>query len=166
MIRVLEPDLAWAEQYAREVVRIALHAKRALGRTEHVGGTAVPWLAARRTIDMLAFVSDDAHREGLGAVLRSIGYSPEARSEDPYVPPTWRYEGERSVRLFLVDEHDPFATDALLVRDYLRTHRTLADAYGAFKLEIAAREGVTEAAYAAAKIPFLESILRQANAPR
>ncbi len=164
-IRVVEHDPAWTEHFAREVVRIALQAKRALGRTEHVGSTAVPWLAARPTIDLLAFAPDEK-REALRQVLAEVGYVHEPTTEDPYLPETWRHDGDPATRVYLVRPESRFAADALRVRDYLRVERRMADAFGELKREVAARPETDAASYAIAKLSFLRSILRQARAVR
>lgn len=165
-ILVVDYDPAWTERFAKEVVRIALHAKRALGHTEHVGSTAVPWLAARPTIDLLAFVESPEKREALREVLAAIEYRHEPTPHDPYLAESWRYDGEAPARLYLVRPDSRFAADAMAVRDYLRIQRPMADAYGSFKKELAAKPETDAAAYAIAKLSFLRSILRQARAVR
>jgi GrpB-like predicted nucleotidyltransferase (UPF0157 family) len=165
MIRAFEPDPSWPEQYAREVVRIGLVAKRALGRMEHVGSTAVPWLSARPILDVLAFVKDDAQREAARGALEQLGYR-EAPPSDPARPAVWLAERTPRVCLFLVAPAAPFAVDALLVRDHLRVDRALADAYGALKREVCARPDCDEALYERAKSAFLSSVLRQARVAR
>lgn len=162
-ISVVDPDPRWAD-LADELVE-RLH--RTLGESapdaiHHVGSTAVPGLAAKPVIDLLAIV------ESWDETLRSHDALTEAGWE--LVPPElderpWRRlyvlpDGARRVaHLHLVRADHPRARDTLTFRDRLRSDPSLADEYAELKRAAARAHRDDREAYTEAKSAFVARVI-------
>jgi GrpB-like predicted nucleotidyltransferase (UPF0157 family) len=165
-IELVAPDPTWPAQFRHEAERvIALIGAGRVLAFEHVGSTAIPDLAAKPIIDMMALLRDV--QDGLAAVpaLESIGYS------------FWR-DNPRRDRLFLVKGLPPSAprrthhlhmlADAAelrrhtLFRDYLRAHPHEATAYLALKRDLARRFEHDREAYTDGKDDHVAGVLSRA----
>jgi GrpB-like predicted nucleotidyltransferase (UPF0157 family) len=132
---------------------------------EHVGSTAVPGLAAKPIIDLMASVRD------LGQVVTQAG---DRLAADGwcYVPPEldqrpWRRffvlpdeSGQHRVaHLHLIQAGHPRWAEQLAFRDALRGDDQLARQYGDLKRLLAARHADDREAYTAAKAAFVANAL-------
>ena len=154
-------DPGWPARYERE----AALARRALGDEllgiEHVGSTAVPGLAAKDIIDILAGVRD---RDAAGRCLEPLareGFS-DATDVTEYEP-DWFYcvgKGERphDTHLHLCVHDGRFWERHLLFRDHLRAHPDLANEYADLKHRLAARHRDQRMAYCDAKTGFIRTV--------
>ena len=121
----------------------------------HIGSTAVPGLAAKPIIDMMALVDD------LDAPVRSLvdagGYQyPEAYNAT-LVARRWLCRpsaSQRTHHLHLVVDPEELARH-LRFRDALRAHSELAEAYAALKRDLAGRMQTDREGYTAAKTAFI-----------
>ena len=147
-VEIVDYDPAWPALFAAERERLT----RLLAGAEihHFGSTAVPGLAAKPVIDMIAFVDDlDAPIAGL---VRSAGYQfPEAFNATLAHRRFLCYPtaARRTHHLHLVDEREELDR-RLRFRDRLRADPVLAREYETLKRELALRhrndrEGYTEA---------------------
>jgi GrpB-like predicted nucleotidyltransferase (UPF0157 family) len=132
---------------------------------EHVGSTAVPGLAAKPTIDLMASVTDpDAVVSEAGPRLAAEGWC--------YVPPeldqrSWRRffvkpddTGQRRVaHLHVIQAGHPRWADQLAFRDALRRDDQLAKSYGDLKQRLASEHADDREAYTDAKAAFVASVL-------
>ena len=149
-----------------EAVRLAeILAPWLVDRVEHVGSTAVPGLAAKPIIDLMASVSDvDAVVDEAGGWLAADGWC--------YVPPEldqrdWRRffvkpdaEGERRVaHLHVIPVGHPRWAQQIAFRDALRADDRLARAYEDVKRLAAARHHDDREAYTSAKTQFVMDVL-------
>lgn len=131
------------------------------GGIQHVGSTAVPGLAAKPVIDMLAGVRDLEQALAATEPLRGAGYvyrphRPEAHLfEKPGT--NWR---EQTHALHLTVPGSDLWRERIAFRDALRADPSLASAYQEWKLEHAA--GNAEASpYNGSKTPFVAHVLAQ-----
>jgi GrpB-like predicted nucleotidyltransferase (UPF0157 family) len=132
---------------------------------EHVGSTAVPGLAAKPIIDLMASVPDlDAVVVQAGDELAADGWC--------YVPPEldqrpWRRffvkpdeSGQHRVaHLHLIQAGHPRWAEQLAFRDALRRDDQLARQYGDLKRLLAERHADDREAYTAAKAAFVANAL-------
>jgi GrpB-like predicted nucleotidyltransferase (UPF0157 family) len=153
-VEIVEYDPAWPAAYATERERLAPLLARGV-ELHHIGSTAVPGLAAKPVIDMLALVDDlDAP---IAALVQRGGYQ---------YPPAFNATlthrrflcyptaAHRTHHLHLVDE--PGELDRYLrFRDRLRTDRALADEYARLKRALAERHRTDREAYTEAKSEFV-----------
>jgi GrpB-like predicted nucleotidyltransferase (UPF0157 family) len=135
---------------------------------EHVGSTAVVGLAAKPIIDLMVGARSltDA-RATCVEPLRALGYVylPEYEAWLPEElffrkgPP-----GPWSHHVHVMEPSNPRWDEFILVRDYLRQHREVVNAYSDLKKALALVFGEDIAGYREAKHPFLQKVLAMAHA--
>jgi GrpB-like predicted nucleotidyltransferase (UPF0157 family) len=162
-VEISEPDPAWEWQAAE--LRAGLERRLARwfdGHVERVGSTAVPGLAAKPVIDLLAPVNSLAESERADDVLAAEGWHlvPPELDQRPwrrmYVLP----EGDRRLaHLHLVEPTHPQWRDVLLFRDRLRLHPELAAEYMRIKRLAARAHPDDREAYTAAKSAFVQQVI-------
>jgi GrpB-like predicted nucleotidyltransferase (UPF0157 family) len=152
-IEIVEYDPSWPASYDAECERLAPLLPGV--RIHHVGSTAVPGLAAKAVIDMIALVDDlDAN---IAALVQRAGYQLPALFNVNLVHrrflcyPTATY---RTHHLHLVDEREDMDR-CLRFRDSLRANRKLAADYVALKRALAARFRADREGYTKAKSKFI-----------
>ncbi len=134
---------------------------------EHVGSTAVPGLAAKPVIDLMASVRD------LDAVVAQAG-GPLAADGWCYVPPgldgrPWRrffvkpdVSGQhRYAHLHMIRAGHPRWVEQVAFRDALRRDAGLAGRYADLKRRLAAAHPGDREAYSAAKASFIAQALQR-----
>jgi GrpB-like predicted nucleotidyltransferase (UPF0157 family) len=165
---VRAPDPGWAGEAEVERARLLdLLAPWLVDGVEHVGSTAVPGLAAKPIIDLMASVHDP------GAVveraLRRL-----AADGWCHVPPEldgrpWRRffvkpdaSGQhRRAHLHLLPCGHPRWSEQLAFRDMLRRDSLLADRYADLKRQLANQHGRDREAYTDGKAQFIAEALRR-----
>ena len=132
---------------------------------EHVGSTAVPGLAAKPVIDLMASVRDlDEVVTQAGDVLAADGwcYVPPELDNHPYrrffVKPDEAGQ-HRIAHLHLIQAGHPRWAEQLAFRDALRRDGELARQYGELKKQLAERHADDREAYTAAKAEFVANAL-------
>jgi GrpB-like predicted nucleotidyltransferase (UPF0157 family)/L-amino acid N-acyltransferase YncA len=160
---VAPPDPTWPARFAAERAPIA----RALGtdpsHVEHVGSTAVPGLAAKPVIDMMAALPD--FPPGRDAILALAGIGYDFHGEHG-IPGRWffarRTPEATATHLHVVARGTDFERRTLLFRDYLRRHPVVAAEYGALKPTLAAAAGGDVYAYTDSKSSFIDGVVARA----
>lgn len=159
---VIEPySEEWPRRFTeeRDVLEEVLRPWLA-GPIEHIGSTAVPGLAAKPIIDIMAAVESlEASRPAL-ARLAALGYLyAPYRAEIMH----WLCKPSPEVRthhLHLVPTGSQLWKDRIAFRDRLRSEPALADAYAALKRDLARRYVNDRESYTDGKRPFVELVLR------
>jgi GrpB-like predicted nucleotidyltransferase (UPF0157 family)/uncharacterized cupin superfamily protein len=167
-IEIVDPDPAWAARAAalREDLEDRL-GPWLEGDIEHVGSTAVPGLAAKPVVDLLAPAR-------LGSVADRL-HRPLAEAGWELVPPeldgrAWRRlyvlaeGGRRLAHLHLVDPSNPRWCDEVTFRDQLRQRPDLATAYARLKRLAAVAHRDDREAYTDAKSDFVRRVLAEPGA--
>ncbi|KAI9019868.1 grpb/dephospho-CoA kinase [Hyaloraphidium curvatum] len=162
---VVPYDPAWPVRFAevRERLAAALTGVEILG-IEHVGSTSVPGLAAKPVldIDIIDIVVERTRVGAATAALAAAGYEPrgEMGIADRFAfraPP-----GEVLQNTYVVVDGSLALRDHRALRDTLRAHDDLRDAYAAVKLQMAQKTGdINE--YVEGKTPIILEILRRAG---
>jgi GrpB-like predicted nucleotidyltransferase (UPF0157 family) len=132
-------------------------------RVEHVGGTAVPGLAAKPIIDIDVLVPSTADIPAAITLLRGLGY---VHRGDQGVPGREAFAGRGdgpAHHLYVVAEGSSPAVAHLSLRDRLRRHPELVREYAALKRRLAAWYGDDRRAYTDAKTEFIARVLRSAG---
>jgi GrpB-like predicted nucleotidyltransferase (UPF0157 family) len=152
-IQIVDYDSSWPAFFMAERERLA-PLLPGVG-IHHIGSTAVPGLAGKPVIDMIALVDDlDA---GVATVVDRAGYALPARFNAHLVHrrflcyPTASY---RTHHLHLVDRAEDLDV-CLRFRDMLRGNAELAIDYVALKRRLAARFRDDRLGYTAAKSAFI-----------
>ena len=152
-------DPSWPIQFEaeREILTRALSAWL-VGPIVHIGSTAVPGLAAKPIIDIMAGVRTLADSQPAIAAAGELGYS-----YAPYRPDEehWFCKPSPQVRthhLHLVPLGSSLWRQSLAFRDYLRAHPGLAAEYEALKRQLAEEHRFDREAYTQAKGPFIARV--------
>lgn len=163
-IRIDPPDPSAAAKFAAERQLILSCFPTPPLAIEHFGSTAVPGLAAKPIIDIMALVADLADGQAAVPTLEAVGYAYSSG------PPQWP-------RIVLIKgiplrtHHLHIHADAgefrrhMIFRDHLRTHPDDCAAYQALKLDLAERFRTDRQAYSEAKSAFIDAIVAHAGGP-
>jgi GrpB-like predicted nucleotidyltransferase (UPF0157 family) len=158
-IEVVAYDPSWPARFEEEekALRRAL-AAWLVGSIEHIGSTAIPGLAAKPVIDIMAGVETlEASRPAI-ATLADLAYcyAPyRADSEHWFCKPSPAF---RTHHLHLIPFESPRWREAIAFRDYLRSHSQIAAEYEDLKRRLAQEYHLDREAYTVAKGPFIERI--------
>jgi GrpB-like predicted nucleotidyltransferase (UPF0157 family) len=160
-------DPGWPGLYEEEMERVTGVIGHIIRRIAHVGSTAVPGLAAKAIVDIMAGVADADSAELCRKPLARIGYTDAAAQPDEDV--SWYYclgrhpaEG-RGYHVHLIEFPSRCWDKHLLFRDYLRAHPDEAQAYERLKRELAARFRDDRPGYCEAKAGFIEKTMARAR---
>jgi GrpB-like predicted nucleotidyltransferase (UPF0157 family) len=168
-IEVVEADPDWPVVFEQACGGILGVIGAHVMAIEHIGSTAVPGLAAKPTIDIMAGLRALADAAHCFAPLGTLGYE--------YVPkldavmPERRFfkrdvAGRRTHHLHMVEVASDFWRTHLLFRDWLRGHSEDASCYAALKRGLAARFPDDREAYTEGKSEFIRGVLRRAEGDR
>lgn len=168
-VRVVDPDPDWPRQAAELREQLG----GLLGRwlttdIQHVGSTAVPGLAAKPILDLMAGVADLDQAPEIAVALAGHGWH--------YVPPELDARPARRHFVHVVGGHrhahlhlmQPGTADwqrHLDFRDRLRDDPGLRDAYAALKQRLAVVHADDREAYTEAKSAFIAGALSGASGP-
>lgn len=158
-------DPEWSRLYKEEKISILAVVGRLVFDIEHIGSTAVPGLAAKPIIDMMAGIQRSSEADELLPILASIEYTkvtPEPDNEE------WFYclgKGPHSTgyHLHLVKYLSKHWNRHLMFRDHLRQHSDVARQYQELKIRMAQEHRSDREAYTQSKSLFIESVLREAG---
>ncbi len=161
-------DPLWPSRYEEESARVREAAAGLILALEHIGSTAVPGLAAKPILDIMAGVADADAAEACLAPLAAVGYTDVTRQPPEEVD--WFFclgnhplEG-RGCHVHLMRYPSAFFDRHILFRDYLRSHAAVARAYERLKRELAVRFRDDRPAYTEGKDDFIANALREARA--
>jgi len=166
-VRVVPYDPAWRTLFDAEIARIApfAAAHEILIRLEHTGSTAVPGLAAKPILDILAGYDGDGERTRAIRALETAGYT--YRGEQGIPGRDFFRRGEkRQYHVHLTRVGSAFWDDHLTFRDHLRATPTAAEAYAELKLDLAARYPTERELYIEGKTEFVRETLARARGKR
>jgi GrpB-like predicted nucleotidyltransferase (UPF0157 family) len=165
-VRVAPYDSAWPALFAAEAERLRQRFAAA-GLTvvlEHTGSTAVPGLAAKPIVDILAGYPEGGAAPDYTDVLTKADYVHRGEQEIPGRE-FFRRGNPRAYHIHLTAIDSSFWRDHLTFRDRLRADNALRDVYAALKRDLAARFPRDREAYIAAKGSFVSEVLGQPSGP-
>ena len=150
-VEIVEYDSTWPMQFEQE--RDALSRALALwlaGPIEHIGSTAIPGLAAKPVIDIMAGVKTLDGSRGAIEAAATLTYC-----YFPYQPDIkhWFCNSPHWVR-------------PLAFRNYVRAHPDVAAEYEQLKRRLAGEFRFDREAYTNAKSPFIDAVTEKALAAR
>jgi GrpB-like predicted nucleotidyltransferase (UPF0157 family) len=166
LITVVPYDPGWQRRFDEERVLLEHVLDPWLqGGIHHVGSTAIPGLAAKPVIDIIAGVADlDEARaafEPLGAL--SYLYTPHRPNIAHHFSKPSASLSEVTHNLHLTEPGSDLWRERLAFRDALRSDRALANEYALLKQQLA-QEHVTDiGAYTAGKRDFVGRVLASAD---
>lgn len=158
---MVSADASWAERY--EVEREQL--ERLLGPwleggIHHVGSTAIPGLAARPIVDILAGVRPGAAPGPAAVALERAGWRLQGELDEEGVRFAKRSTDHCAYQLDLLPAASPTFRERLELREALRGDPQLAAAFSVLKRELAARAPHDDRGFSEAKAGFITGVLR------
>ena len=164
---ILRPhDATWSAAFDEAAAQLAQRLSGIVVALHHVGSTAIPGIAAKPVIDILAVVTDLEALDDRTDMLAAIGYE----SLGEFGIPKRRYFRRNTPAGVRTHQVHAFVTGheqierMLLFRDYLRATPAMAQQYEALKYRLAAQCGDDVERYAESKTGFVETVLGQARA--
>ena len=163
-VHLVAYDPGWTQKFDTVAAALAPMLRPWLtGGLHHVGSTAIPGLAAKPVIDVLAGVASLDDSRPCIDVLRDVGwwYAPY-RTEDMhwFCAPS---PAHREFHLHVAETGGSWLMRELAFRDYLRANPPTAKKYEALKVTLAKRYPNDREAYTDGKAGFIESVLRAAG---
>jgi GrpB-like predicted nucleotidyltransferase (UPF0157 family) len=160
---IIEPyDYNWPGRFESErILLMPVLAPWLVGPIEHVGSTAVPGLAAKPIIDIMAAVRDLPSSISAIEALKPLSYCYFKYRADLmhwFCKPS---DLDRTHHLHLVPLDSPLWRDRLAFRDRLRADAATRHSYAELKLILASRHRDDREAYTDAKTDFIRSVLGQ-----
>ena len=159
-------DPAWPKRFASERALLERILEPWLeGGIHHIGSTAVPGLAAKPIVDMMAGVRDVTAARAAYAPLRDASYhsTPHRPGIAHHFSKPSPEHGRVTHGLHLTEPGSDLWRERLAFRDALRADASLAREYEALKLRLAAEHGAGVGGYTAEKRPFVARVLRDAG---
>ena len=160
-VRIVPYDSTWPLEFSAEAARIERACDGLPIRLEHIGSTAIPGLAAKPVIDILAGRPGNIPGERYLAAFKQLGYE----HKGAYGIPGRNYFRKgtpRTHHVHMFSVSSEMWRDHLLFRDYLRAHPEIAREYETIKRELAMTYVLDRERYTDAKGPFVRSIVRRA----
>jgi GrpB-like predicted nucleotidyltransferase (UPF0157 family) len=158
-VEIVPYDPAWPARFESERALLEpLVAAWLDGGVHHVGSTAVPGLAAKPIVDIMAGVRDlDQARAAIPVLeAESYCYFPYREYFHWFCKPS---EAHREFHLILIEPTHPQWRARLAFRDRLRTHPETAAEYEALKRRLADEHHADREAYTDAKADFVERVV-------
>lgn len=164
-IDIVSYDPGWPALFREESERL----QRVLGpwlvrSIEHIGSTAVPGLAAKPVVDIMAGVGSlEISRPAIAAatILGYCYFPYQVDREHWFCKPS---PAMRTHHLHLVPVGTALWIRAIAFREYLRAHSDVAAEYEALKRGLALRFRLDREAYTDAKRPFIDAVSDEAVA--
>jgi GrpB-like predicted nucleotidyltransferase (UPF0157 family) len=162
-VHIVPYDAIWPRRFEEErTLLLDAIGPWLAGPIEHIGSTAIPGLAAKPVVDMMAGVESLDGSFPAVAILESHAYC-----YYPYRPDVMHWfckpsPAFRTHHLHLVPVQSRLWIERLAFRDYLRAHPDVAREYADVKWRLAEQHRFDREAYTDAKGPFVERILREA----
>jgi GrpB-like predicted nucleotidyltransferase (UPF0157 family) len=157
----------WSAGWPMKFRILAARLRGSLGsqalRIDHIGSTSVAGLAAKPVVDIQISVASLEPVEELSAAMAQIGFV--LRPENPDLTKLYFREphGEERSHIHMRVHGSWHEQQALLFRDYLRTHTEEHAPYVALKRSLAARFRENRAAYTEGKDEHIWGMLRRAD---
>jgi GrpB-like predicted nucleotidyltransferase (UPF0157 family) len=158
-VEIVPYDPAWPTKFDQEAALLRRQlAPWLVGPIEHIGSTAVPGLAAKPVIDIMAGVQALETSRAAIAAATELGYCYwpyQADVEHWFCKPSSAF---RTHHLHLIPVGTPQWFQPVAFRDYLRANAQAAYEYAALKQRLAQEHRLDRDRYAEAKRPFIERI--------
>jgi GrpB-like predicted nucleotidyltransferase (UPF0157 family) len=164
-IEVVDYDDAWPGNAAAACAELRDHLPGLLTAIEHIGSTAVPGLAAKPVIDLMAATEDLSQLTARDAELQLLSYHGHATGMPGRLFYYRDENGRRAFHLHVVPATSWPARNEVLLRDYLRTHPADVQRYAELKRGLAAQYEAP-AEYTRAKTALIQELTDQARAAR
>ncbi len=165
-VHIAAHDARWAAEFIAERNRLLDFLPGQFAAIEHIGSTAVPRLAAKPIIDILAGVRTMGEADALLEPLCAHGYETSAEFNATLPDRRWlmrHAHGRRTHHLHLVIFGGEQWIQQLQFRDVLRADSAIAARYEQLKRELSEQYPHDREAYTHAKTAFINEVLKSAG---
>lgn len=170
-IEVIPYQTSWPDEYAHQVEGLLPVIHEQIARIDHIGSTSIPGMAAKDIID-IQIAMHELTRQFIDTMTHH-GYRYHPHLKDNPRPGTdpseWQKqvftqpEGSRRCNIHVRRLGAANMRQALLFRDYLRSHPDSVREYGVLKQRLAERHPDDRTYYYAIKDPLFEIIWEAAE---
>ena len=165
-VRLAPYNLRWGTLFAAEEAALRASLGEYALDIQHVGSTAIPGMVAKPIIDIGIAVRDFEEARACVEPIEQLGYLYRGENGIPRRHYFVKGEPRRTHHIHMVEESSGDWRTMLLFRDYLIEHPEIAQEYADLKTRLALRFQTNRQAYQDGKSPFIERILKAADAPR
>jgi GrpB-like predicted nucleotidyltransferase (UPF0157 family) len=159
VIEVVPYDPNWPRRFEAERAQLEeVLAPWLSGGVHHIGSTAIPGIAAKPYIDMMAGVASFEEARAAYEPLRAHGWE-----HTPHRPGIAHHFSKPGAGLHLTEAGSDVWRERLAFRDALRADPELAAEYGALKLRLAQEHPDDLQAYTNGKRAFVGRVLAEAG---
>ncbi len=161
-VRIVPHDPAWSRMFEAERDRLMSRFGDRIVEIRHFGSTAVPGLAAKPVVDLIAGVRSLEVMDVLIAELIRFGYHYSASGNEGFVAHRWLFRqaaGHRTHHLHLVEYGGTAWQDRLRFCAALRDDADLCRRYEALKRELVERHAGERHRYTAEKFRFIQQAI-------
>ena len=166
MVALVPYDPDWARSFEAERALLERVLEPWLeGGIEHVGSTAIPGVAAKPIVDMVASVRDLEEAREAYEPLEAAGYVDEPHRPEiahHFAKPALELDARR-LNLHLTEPSSSLWRERLAFRDALRADPSLAAKYEALKLRLAHEHPTDVRTYTDGKRDFVRRVLVDAG---
>lgn len=157
MIEVVPYDPGWPRRFEAEREQLEeVLAPWLAGGIHHIGSTAVPAIAAKPLIDMMAGVASFEESRAAYEPLLASGWE-----HTPHRPGIAHHFSKPGLGVHLTEPESDLWRERLAFRDALRADPQLAAEYGALKLRLAQEHPDDPEAYTNGKRAFVGRVLAE-----
>lgn len=164
-LRIIDYDPDWPHRASKAIDALNAAAPGLFAAIEHIGSTAVPGLAAKPVIDLMAAVQDLELVRLQQHALVANGFHPHDNGMVDRLLYVRSDDGARSHILHVVTSDSWPTRNQRILRDYLRRHPDDAARYARFKRELVA-SGTAPGEYSRAKTSLIQELTDRARAER
>lgn len=164
-VKVVPYNPDWPKEFEKEKHRLNEAFGDKILAIEHIGSTAIPGLAAKPIIDIVASIQsfDDLQKFIDGLQKLGYEYMPERMLERRKFFPKGSHE-RRTHHLNLVIKDDPGQwIKPIAFRDYLRNHPAEREEYAKLKTALASQYADDRVTYTKLKDDFFQSVIKKAH---
>ncbi|MGI5456396.1 GrpB family protein [Streptomyces sp. CA-249302] len=162
-MRFSDYDPEWPRRAAEAAAALRAAAPGLFVELEHIGSTAVPGLAAKPVIDLMAAVHALSDARPHEPALTGLGFRPHQNGMTDRLLYVRTEAGVRSHILHVVTYDSWPGRNQRILRDYLRAHPEEAARYGHFKRALV-EAGTPAGDYARAKTAIVQELTDRARA--
>ena len=155
---IVDYDAAWPEHFSVIAASLRILLGDAVCAVDHVGSTAVPYLAAKPIVDVDVTLFGEEHMAGACELMVVAGYEARGNRYDDGMR-AFLKKTAPACRIYLCPLGNETHRRRMVFRDRLREDAALREAYADLKRTLARRFPLDGDAYTAAKKAFIDAAI-------